>query len=67
MNAQKLSGPEQDAIFAGLRLLAREMDAGNVSPNDGDVGEILTNAGAHDGLTADAVSGLCDRLLGGAA
>lgn len=55
--------PEQfDAILAGLRLLAREVDAGNVARNDGDIGEIWTNSGEHDGLAYDEIQDLGDRL-----
>lgn len=60
-----LSLAQGDAIFAALRLLATKLKAGEVSPDDGDIGDILTNSGAHAGLSADEVHELCDSLLAG--
>ena len=61
-----VTGPEFDAIVAGLRLLAREVAAGNVVyPHDEvDIGDIWTNAGEHEGLPAEDIHKLADRLLG---
>lgn len=57
---------EFDAIVAGLRLLAREVAAGRiVFPSDeSDIGDIWTNAGEHEGLPAEDIHKLADRLLG---
>ena len=61
-----VSGPELDAILAGLRLLAREVGAGNVKFSDDDlIGHVWTNSGDHDGLAPDALIALADRLNGG--
>lgn len=61
-----ISGPERDAILAGLRLLQCGLDRREgyyaVSPNDGDVGDILTNSGEHPGMTAEEIDGLCDLI-----
>ena len=53
--------PELDAITAGLRLLAYERP--RMAEDDGIL-DILTNAGKHDGLTADQINALGDRLQG---
>lgn len=53
------SGPENDAIIAALRLLQVALEEKTVAPDDGNIGEILTNSGEHDGLT---VAGI-ERLL----
>lgn len=54
---------KMDAILAGLRLLAHDMTHGAVKANDGAIGDILTNAGEHDGLTVDEVDALADELV----
>jgi hypothetical protein len=59
----KLSSPQFDAIVAALRYLAREMERNHVSPNDGDIGNILTNDGEHAGLSIEQIDALCDALL----
>jgi hypothetical protein len=33
-----------------------------VAPDDGAVGDILTNSGAHPGLTADEIHDIADRM-----
>ncbi len=58
----KLKPKELDAVLAGLRLLVRDMDHGNVFPNDGDIGDILTNAGQHEGLSIEEIDDLTERL-----
>ena len=63
------SDAEYDAIIAALRLLAAGLDKPSndpaaVRPDDGDIGEILTNGGAHEGLSRDQVHDLADWLLG---
>lgn len=68
--ALEVTAEEFDAIVAGLRLLGCALlpgsaeAYGHVSPNDGDIGDILTNSGEHAGLTSEQVDALCDRLLG---
>jgi hypothetical protein len=57
MNAREL-----DAVLAGLRLLQSALDAGTVTPNDGDIGDVLTCSGDHGGLTAAQIDELCERL-----
>lgn len=57
------SGPELDAIMAGLRLLAREVKAGSVKFADADdIGYIWTNEGEHDGLAPQALQDLATRI-----
>jgi hypothetical protein len=56
---------ESDAVFAGLRLLASNLQNGRVRPDDGDIGAILTSSGDHAGLSAEQVHDLCDLLLEG--
>lgn len=58
-----VSKAEYDAVIAGLRMLAAGVGTGAVSADDGDIGEILTNGGAHSGLSAEEIHDLCDRLL----
>lgn len=57
----RLTQPEYDAMLAGLRLLARALQTRQVTPDDDDVGSILTNSGEHAGLTSDDVYSLGDR------
>lgn len=57
-----ISGPERDALIAAIRLLQREMEAGRVAADDGDIGEILTNSGEHRGLSVNALDLLCNRV-----
>jgi hypothetical protein len=54
--------PQRDAILAGLRLLAVALTKGEVEPNDGDIGSILTNAGGHEGMSPDDIHDLADRI-----
>jgi hypothetical protein len=61
------SDAEFDAVIAALRLLARVLndptgDPVTVEPDDGDIGDILTNSGTHAGLTSDEVHDIADRI-----
>lgn len=56
---------QYDAIVASLRLLAREMEKGTVSPNDGDLGDIMTCSGDHRGMSLEEVTLFCDGILDG--
>ena len=58
-----LTREQRDAVHAALRYLATGLSRGDPRPNDGDVGDILTNGGKHDGLTAEDVRDLCDKLI----
>lgn len=58
-----MSKAEYDAVIAGLRMLALGVEGGTVSADDGDIGEILTDGGAHSGLSAEEIHDLCGRLL----
>lgn len=62
----RISDSEYDAILAGLRLLQAALEAGDVEPNDGDVGDILTCAGSHAGLTVEQIESLIDDMQCGA-
>lgn len=55
-----LTQKENDAIIAALRLLASDMESKRVLPNDGDIGDILTNGGEHEGLTSEEVDKLAE-------
>ena len=57
-----VKGRYLDAVLAGLRLLQDALEAGRVLPNDGGIGDILTNAGAHGGITIDEIDALCEEL-----
>lgn len=57
-------GRYRDAVLAGLRLLQEALEAGRVQPNDGGIGDILTNGGEHAGVTAEEIDALCDELNG---
>lgn len=59
----KISRPEKDAIFAALTLLAVSLANGEVRPNDGDIGDILTCCGEHAGLTVVEIDDLAQRLM----
>lgn len=52
----------QNALTAALRLLAAELESGSVAPNDGDIGDILTNGGADDYLDFEEIDKLCERI-----
>lgn len=58
-----LSGQERDALLAALKLLEVSMKEGLVQPNDGDIGDLLTNGGEHEGLTPWQISALADRVV----
>lgn len=51
-----------DAILAGLRLLQTSLDNRLVLPNDGDIGDILTDTGSHEGMTAAEIDSFCEEL-----
>lgn len=57
-----VSKAEFDAVLAALRLLGASMECGRVRPDDGDIGEILTDSGTHAGLSAKEVDALCERI-----
>lgn len=61
---QELSFEQECAVLAGLRLLADSLARGQITPNDGGVGNLLTNCGDHDALTAEQVQALGDQLVG---
>ncbi|SKB50955.1 hypothetical protein [Luteibacter sp. 22Crub2.1] len=61
MYSIKCTSTEFNALIAGLRLLAVAMDKGEVTPEDGDIGSILSSDG--DALDADGISEFCDELL----
>lgn len=58
-----LTREQKDAVYAALRYLATGLGRGDVRPNDGDAGDVLTNGGKHEGLTAEEVHDLCDKLI----
>lgn len=64
MSELDLSRKDFDAVLAGLRLLQCALDSGEVEPNDGDVGNILTCDGDHEGLDAAGIDALCENLNG---
>lgn len=53
---------QTDAVLAGLRLLQAALTGGLVRPNDGEIGDILTDVGTHAGLSADDIDALCESL-----
>lgn len=57
-----VSKPALDAIQAGLFLLATSMRDETVRPNEGSVGQTLTNDGQHAGLTVADIDNLADEL-----
>lgn len=61
----RISRREYNALVTSLRLLERAMEKGEVVPNDGNLGDILTCSGDHQGLSTDEVCTLCDNLLDG--
>lgn len=52
----------RNALLAALRLLAAELESGSVAPNDGDIGDILTNGGVDEYLDFEEIDALCDRI-----
>lgn len=62
-----LTSQQSNAVLAALRLLARVLndptgDPVTVEPNDGDIGDILTNSGAELPLNAEDIHDLADQL-----
>ena len=55
----KMSGPERDAVLAGLRLLQQELCSGNLSI---DTKDIYTNCNEHMGLDLKDIDDLCERI-----
>lgn len=58
-----LTEPQRDALLSGLRLLQGALDRGEVTPNDGDVGDILTCSGSHEGMTSDEIDSFIENTL----
>jgi len=58
-----VNADEFNALIASLRLLSAAMSGGLVKPNDGDIGDVLTDSGTHEGLNAEQIHDLCDRIL----
>lgn len=55
-----LTGPQFDAVLAGLRLLQKAIDSGTLPSN---VECILTNDSEHEGLRdLDEIDMLCERI-----
>lgn len=61
----ELTGPQFDAILAGLRLLAEHVASGAVHADDGGIGAIWSDDGQHEGLDPGAIHDLADSLNGG--
>ena len=53
---------EYNAVIAGLRLLQNALDNSTVTPDDGDIGDILTNTGSEKPLTAAQIDELVERI-----
>ncbi len=63
-----LSAQQRDALLAGLSLLRCEIEHGRVVINKDDpecdpIGDLLSNGGEHDGLSAEEVSQLADLIV----
>ncbi|KAB2922703.1 MAG: hypothetical protein F9K30_12065 [Dechloromonas sp.] len=66
-NRLHITERQRDAIWAGLRLLQHGLEKTPgfhpVSPDDGDLGEILTNSGAHQGMISEEIEDFIDNVL----
>ncbi len=62
--SRRASGKDKQrgAVLAGLRLLQEALNQGRVIPNVGHIGNILTNCGLHEGMTANEIDGLCEAI-----
>lgn len=58
-----VSNEEFSAIVSALRFLATAVGNGVVRHNDGDIGDVLTDSGTSEGLNAEQILNLCDRIL----
>ena len=60
-----LTREQKDAVYAALRYLATGLGRGDVRPNDGDAGDVLTNGGKHGakGAGRRKFTDLCDKLI----
>lgn len=54
--------PAYDAVLAGLRLLQTALENRLVIPDDGDIGDILTNGQSHAGLGPVEIDDLVEHL-----
>lgn len=57
-----VTSEEYNAVIAGLRLLQNALDNSTVTPDDGDIGDILTNTGSEKPLTAAQIDELVERI-----
>lgn len=57
-----VTSEEYNAVIAGLRLLQNALDNSTVTPDDGDIGDILTNTGSEEPLTAAQIDELVERI-----
>lgn len=58
-----MSAQERDALLAALKLLEGALKRRLVIPNDGNIGDLLTNGGEHEGLTPQKIADLADRIV----
>jgi hypothetical protein len=58
----QFNNKQLDTIRAGIRLLQSNLEKGLVLPNDGDIGDILTCSGEHDGLSVDEIEELYESI-----
>lgn len=58
----QFSKKQFDAILAGLALLQTALQNRLVLPDDGEIGDILTDNGSHEGLTAEEVGQLSEAF-----
>lgn len=55
----ELSGPERDAVLAGLRLLQQNLMDGDL---DDEIGVLYTNCNEHMGMNLVDIDSLCERV-----
>lgn len=57
-----VTSEEYNAVIAGLRLLQNALENSTVRPDDGDIGDILTNTGSEQPLTIAQINELVERI-----
>lgn len=52
----------RDAAIAGLRLLQQVLSQGAIQATTADVLDVMTDCGAHEGVTVEEIDAICESL-----
>ncbi|QFZ84589.1 hypothetical protein GFK26_18345 [Variovorax paradoxus] len=59
----KINQAQHSALLAGLRLLQQALESGTVTPDDGDLGDILTCGGEHAPMTVEEIEAFIETTF----